>query len=33
VTGMDIEDFACLLGGEVGVLLEQPPRMRHGDVD
>jgi hypothetical protein len=33
MTGTDGQDFAGLLRGEVGVFLEQAPRMRHGDVD
>jgi len=30
---MDIEDFACLLGREVSVFLEQSPRMRNREVN
>jgi hypothetical protein len=33
ITGTDVQDFARLLSGEVGVLLEQAPRMRHGGLD
>jgi hypothetical protein len=33
VTGMGIEDFACLLCSEVGVFLEQSPRMRNREVN
>ena len=33
MAGIDVQDFARLLRGEVGVLLEQAPRMRHGGLD
>jgi hypothetical protein len=30
---MDIEDFACLLCGELNIFLEQAPRMRNRKVN